>query len=112
MLMEGQVLQQQEFSKVLNFGNAVCFKCNHGETMLESIREQMARYEEHGMTPMYVLMNLSAYKKLRVHTAQINKVCHNSDESTVNGLPIIICDKVSTPTVTTSPSELMAHGLV
>ena len=110
--MEGLMLQEHRITKVFNFGNALCFDCDKGETMLESIREQMARYEEHDIKPEYVLMNLAEYKVLRVQALINGQVRHNSDENSVNGLPIIICENVVHATVTTSPGELMSHGLL
>ncbi len=102
---------QKQIIDVKNFGNAVCYGC-YGEKMLETIRNQMQRFRDHNMEPLFVLMNSDQYRKLVAYAESIASARHNTDENSVNGLPIVICERISEPTVTTSPGELDKHGLL
>lgn len=79
--------------------------------MLETIREQIDRYRSHGIEPRFVLMNGRDYRQMSRHAEAVSAARHNRDESSVNGLEIVICD-VREPTVTATPGELMKHGLL
>jgi len=102
---------QAQIIDVKNFGNGVCLGCG-GEKMLESIRKQMERYRDHNITPQFVLMNVADYYQMVNYANAISGVRHNSDENSVNGLPVVICEHIKEPTVTTSPGELVKHGLL
>lgn len=97
--------------KVMNFGNAVCYECE-GETMLETIRAQLARYREAKIIPAFILMNSTSYHQMVAYAQKVAGSCHNSDQDTVNGIPVVICESTLSPVVTAQPSELAKHGLL
>ena len=80
--------------------------------MLESIREQMQRYKDHNMEPRFVLMNVDDYHAMVESASLMPQNRYNSDKDTVNGLPIVICERIGQPQVTTSPSQLLERGLL
>lgn len=78
--------------------------------ILVSVRNQMERFKEHNIEPGYVLMTVDDYLVLR--NAIGTHDCHNSDTDSINGLPIVICEKSTKPTVTALPSSLLKAGLL
>lgn len=79
--------------------------------ILFSVREQMCRFKDHGIEAGYVLMTAAHYTLLQ-NALGDDVVCHNTDTDTINGLPIVICDKKTVPTVTATPSSLVKAGLL
>jgi hypothetical protein len=79
--------------------------------ILLSVRTQMARFKDHNIEPGYVLMKAEDYDTLKEAVGD-DYVCHNSDTDSINGLPIVICEKSATPTVTATPSTLLKAGLL
>ena len=79
--------------------------------ILLSVRMQMTRFKDHGIEPGFVLMTAQSYDVLK-NTLGDEEVCHNSDTDSINGLPIVICEKTSAPTVTATPSSLLKAGLL
>jgi len=79
--------------------------------ILFSVREQMARFQDHGIEPGFVLMTADSYLVLKNALGDAD-VCHNSDTDSINGLPIVICEKTGAPTVTATPSSLLKAGLL
>ena len=102
---------QAQIIDVKNFGNGICLGCG-GENMLESIRKQMERYRDHNMVPRFVLMNVAHYQQMVSYATATASARHTADENSVNGLPVGICEHITEPTVTTSPGELVKHGLL
>jgi len=102
---------QAQIVDVKNFGNGVCYGCGV-EFMFEAIRGQMERYREHNIEPRFVLMNVTHYRQMVEHAEQHKSARHNSDENSVNGLSVVICEHINEPTGTTSPGELMKHNLL
>jgi hypothetical protein len=85
---------------------------SYGYVMLESIRNQMERYRDHGIEPRFILMSGQHYEYLANYAESTPSARHNMDKDTVNGLPVVICENMKEPVVTTSPGELMKHGLL
>ncbi|MCK4816820.1 hypothetical protein KA005_13705 [bacterium] len=79
--------------------------------ILLTAREQMARFKDHGIEPGFVLMTANHYDALK-NAVGDDEVCHNSDTDSINGLPIVICEKTVNPTVTATPSSLLKAGLL
>ena len=79
--------------------------------MLLTVRVQMARFNDHGIEPGFVLMTANDYDVLKNAIGDA-EVCHNSDTDSINGLPIVICEKSTIPTVTATPSALLKAGLL
>lgn len=79
--------------------------------ILFSVRTQMARFTEHGIEPGFVLMAATDYDVLKRAIGD-DEVCHNSDTNSINGLPIVICEKTNKPTVSATPSSLLKAGLL
>lgn len=103
---------QANIVDVKNFGNGVCYGCNGGN-MMDSILSQMKRYQEHNIAPKFILMTPVQYLEVVAYSKKgVVARRHDSDENTINGLPVVICENISEPTVTTSPSELVKHGLL
>lgn len=79
--------------------------------ILFSARVQMTRFKDHGIEPGFVLMTTKDYDVLK-NAVGDSEVCHNSDTDSINGLPIVICEKSTMPTVTARPSSLLKAGLL
>ena len=79
--------------------------------ILFAVRAQMARFTEHKIEPGFVLMTANHYEILKKAVGD-DEVCHNTDTNSINGLPIVICEKSEKPTVTATPSSLLKAGLL
>ena len=79
--------------------------------ILFSVRDQMALFKDHYIEPGFVLMKSRDYDVLKGANGD-DYVCHNSDTDSINGLPIVICEKTGKPTVTAIPSSLLKAGLL
>jgi len=79
--------------------------------ILFAVRAQMTRFQDHDIEPGFVLMTASHYDVLK-NAIGDEEVCHNSDTDSINGLPIVICEKTANPTVTATPSSLLKAGLL
>lgn len=78
--------------------------------LMTTIRSQMERMTRHGLKPGAVLMSALSYKNMEI-LADNEKLCHNKDINTVNGLPIVIYD-VAEPVVTATPDSMRELGLL
>lgn len=79
--------------------------------ILFAVRVQMERFNDHGIEPGFVLMTADHYEVLK-NAVGDTEVCHNTDTNSINGLPIVICEKTEKPTVTATPSSLLKAGLL
>jgi len=89
----------------------ICDFSVEARAMLLAVRVQMTRFKDHDIEPGFVLMNTVDYDILKLAVGD-DEVCHNSDTDSINGLPIVICEKTQKPTVTATPSSLLKAGLL
>ena len=83
---------------------------NNSESIIINVRNQMERFASVNVTPAAVLMNSAHYNSLLAEVA-CSLIKGNSDEDSVNGLPIVI-SQVRDVMVCASPSQLDNAGLL
>jgi len=83
---------------------------NNIESIVMSVRSQMARFADINVKPAAVLMNSQHYRSLLTEM-KYSMVKGNDDPDSVNGLPIVIA-ATRDVTVAVSPSELDNVGLL
>ncbi len=80
-------------------------------SILLSVRNQVERFVNHGIEPGFILMGAGHYEALKLAIGD-ECLCHNNKTDSINGLPIVICEKAKKPEVTATPSSLVKAGLL
>lgn len=84
---------------------------DEARSILLSVRNQVAVFVDHGIEPGFILMGAGHYEALKLAIGD-ECLCHNNETDSINGLPIVICQKTKNPEVTATPSSLVKAGLL
>lgn len=81
---------------VLNLDNV---KFNTAQAVMYSVRRQITCFAELGLVPAVISMTQYDYASLESLVG--TQFCYNSDKHTISGIPVVICEISSKPTLYT-----------